>query len=117
MKLRELVDDIVIDPRQLTDYALDPENPKGKDKALMFQKHLGYTKENYQLLIDQINQRVLDAEVIPQNEDRYGVRYQIDLEITGIEAQQVEIVRTGWLIPPDSRQARLTTLYIPTRSL
>jgi filamentous hemagglutinin len=117
MKLRQLVDDIVIDPRKLTDYALDPENPKGKDKARIFQKHLGYTKENYQLLIDQINQRVLDAEAIPQNEDRYGVRYQIDLEITGIEAQQVEIVRTGWLIPPDSRQARLTTLYIPTRSL
>lgn len=115
MKLRELVDDIVIDPRKLTDYALDPENPKGKDKALMFQRHLGYTKENYQLLIDQINQHVLDAEAIPQNEDRYGIRYQIDLEIRGIEAQQIEIVRTGWLIPLNSRQARLTTLYIPTR--
>jgi hypothetical protein len=115
MKLGELVDEIVIDPRKLTDYALDLESPKGKDKALMFQRHLGYTKDNYRILIDRIVQQVLDAEAIPQNEDRYGTRYQIDLEITGIEAQQIEIVRTGWLIPLNSRQARLTTLYIPKK--
>lgn len=41
MKLRELVDQILIDPRKLTDYALDMDNPKGKDKAVMFQRHLG----------------------------------------------------------------------------
>ena len=116
MKLRELVDEILIDPRKLTDYALDPDNPKGKDKAVMFQRHLGYTKDNYQLLLDQIYERVLDAEAIPQTEDRYGIRYRIDLEIQGIEATQIEIVRTGWLIPPDSNQARLTTLYISKRS-
>jgi hypothetical protein len=28
MKLRELVDEVIIDPRKLTDYALDLENPK-----------------------------------------------------------------------------------------
>ncbi len=38
MKLGELVDEIVIDPRKLTDYALDPENPKGKDKAWLTDK-------------------------------------------------------------------------------
>jgi hypothetical protein len=115
MKLRELVNEVIIDPRKLTDYALDPENPKGKDKAVMFQRHLGYTKDNYQLLLNQLYDRSLDAEAIPKNEDQFGVRYQVDLEIQGVEAQQIEIVRTGWLIPPNSDQARLTTLYIPKR--
>jgi filamentous hemagglutinin len=115
MQLRELVDEVLIDPRKLTDYALDPDNPKGRDKAVMFQRHLGYTKDNYQLLLDQIYERVLDAEAIPQNEDRYGIRYQIDLEIQGIDATQIEIVRTGWIIAPGSNQARLTTLYISKR--
>jgi hypothetical protein len=115
MKLRELVDEVIIDPRKLTDYALDLENPKGKDKAVMFQRHLGFTKDNYQLLLDQIYNLVLDAEAIPQNEDQFGMRYQIDLQIQGIEAEQIEIVRTGWLIPPSSKQARLTTLCIPKR--
>lgn len=94
---------------------MDPENPKGKDKAVMFEKYLGYTKDNYQSLLDQINDLVLDA-AIPQNQDQFGTRYRVDLEIKGIEMQQVEIVRTGWLIPPNSRQARLTTLYITKKS-
>jgi hypothetical protein len=115
MKLRELVTEVIIDPRKLTDYALDPENPKDKDKAVMFQRHLGYTKDNYQLLLDQVYDLVLNAEAIPQNEDKFGTRYRIDLEIQGIEVQQIEIVRTGWLIPPNSNQARLTTLYITKR--
>jgi hypothetical protein len=115
MKLKELVDELMIDPRKLTDYALDLENPKGKDKAVMFQRHLGFTKDNYQLLLNQIYILVLDADAIPQNEDQFGMRYQIDLQIQGVEAEQIEIVRTGWLIPPNSKQARLTTLYIPKR--
>ncbi len=116
MKLRELVDEIIIDPRKLTNYALDPDNPKGKDKAVMFERHLGYTKDNYQPLLDQINDLVLDAEALPQNQDQFGMRYRVDLEIQGIEVQQIEVVRTGWLIPPNSNQARLTTLYITKRS-
>lgn len=116
LKLRELVDEIVIDPRKLTNYALDPENPKGKNKALMFAQHLGYTKDNYQPLLEQINQKVLDAEAIPQNQDQYGTRYQVDLDIQGIEPQQIETVRTGWLIPENSKQARLVTIFIKKRS-
>jgi hypothetical protein len=115
MKLKELVEEVIIDPRKLTEYALDLENPKGKDKAVMFQRHLGFTKDNHQLLLDQIYNLVLDADAIPQNEDQFGMRYQIDLQIQGIEAEQIEIVRTGWLIPPNSKQARLITLYIPKR--
>ncbi len=115
MKLRELVNEILIDPRKLTAYALDPENPKGKNKAFMFEKYLGYTKDNYQPLLDQIYSQALDAEAIPQNTDQYGTRYQIDLQIQGIESEQIEIVRTGWLIAPNSKQARLATIYIPKR--
>jgi hypothetical protein len=115
MKLREIIDEVIIDPRKLTDYALDPDNPKGKDKAVMFQRHLGFEKDNYQILLDQIYHLVLDADAIPQNEDQFGMRYRIDLQIQGIEAEQIEIVRTGWLVPPNSKQARLTTLYITRR--
>jgi hypothetical protein len=73
MKLKELVDEVIIDTRKLTDYALDLENPKGKDKAVMFQRHLGFTKDNYQLLLNQIYNLVLDADAIPQNEDQFGM--------------------------------------------
>ena len=112
MKLREYADEILIDPRKLTNYVLDLENPKGKNKALMFQKHLGYTKDNYQALLEQIQTKALDAEATPQLEDKYGTRYQVELQIQGIQPEQIETVRTGWLVPPDSNQARLITAYI-----
>jgi hypothetical protein len=52
MKMRELASEITIDPRKLTDYALDPKSPKGKDKAQMFQRYLGYSKEDYHILLN-----------------------------------------------------------------
>ncbi len=51
MKLREIAAQIQIDPCKLTDYALNPENPVGKDKAFMFQKHLGFTRSNHEPLL------------------------------------------------------------------
>lgn len=95
MKLKDLVDSVFIDPRKLTDYALCLENPKGKDKALMFQRYLGYTRDNYQILLNQLQDQALDTQAIPQREDQHGQRYQIDLEIQGIQPAQREIVRTG----------------------
>ena len=47
MKLRDIVSEIVIDSRKLTEYVLDPDNPKGADKAIMFECHLGFTRDNY----------------------------------------------------------------------
>ncbi len=50
MKFGEIVTTIIIDDRKLTDYALNLDNPKGLNKARMFQFYLGYTKHNYQKL-------------------------------------------------------------------
>ena len=112
MKLKEYAEQIRIEPRKLTNYALDPDNPKGKNKALMFQQHLGYNKENYQVLLEQILSKAPETEAIPQNQDQYGTRYQVDIEIQGIEPHQTEIVRTAWLMAPNTKQARLITAYI-----
>ncbi|HEY9872366.1 MAG TPA: hypothetical protein V6D12_02970 [Candidatus Obscuribacterales bacterium] len=115
MKLRDIVSRIVIDPRKLSEYALNPDNPVGADKAVMFQRHLGFTRDNYQLLLEQISAQALEAEAILQRTDKHGQRYQVDLEIIGVEEGQREIVRTGWIVEPDSDVARLVTLYVRRR--
>ncbi len=112
MKLKDLVDEILIEPRKLTDYILCFTNPEGKHKALMFQQHLGYTRDNYQSLLDQIQAQALEAKAIPQQIDQYGQRYQVDLEIQGNQPHQRENVRTGWIIPANAHYARLLTAYI-----
>ena len=80
----------------------------------MFQQRLGYTKDNYELLLQQIQERASDAEATPTQADEYGQRYQVDLEIVGLQNQQ-EMVRTGWIVEPESNEARLVTLYVRKR--
>jgi len=111
MKLGDIVSRIVIDKRKLTDYALNTDNPVGADKAVMFQRDLGFTLDNYQLLLEQISTQALDAEAILGRADQHGQRYTVDLDITGTQGQR-EIVRTGWIVEPDSDEARLVTLYV-----
>ena len=62
MKLRDLVSRVVSDPRKLTEYALNPDNPKGADKAVMFRRHLGFTQDNYEVLLEQILSQALEAD-------------------------------------------------------
>ncbi len=114
MKLREIVTRLVIPPRKLTDYALNLENPVGRDKAFMFQRHLGFTQDNYELLMAQISEQALDNEAVLGRNDEHGQRYTVDLEIIGTEGQR-EIVRTGWIVEPESDMARLVTLYVRRR--
>lgn len=115
MKLRDIATDIIIDSRKPTEYALNPDNPKGADKAVMFERHLGFTKDNYQLLLDQIKSTVLDAEAILQKRDIHGQRYRVDLEIRGVQREQKEIVITAWIVGQNSTVARLVTLYVRKR--
>jgi len=115
VKLRNVVSRLSIDPRKLTDYALNPASPKGADKAVMFRRHLGFTQDNFQLLLAQIESQALDAEAVPGFEDRHGQRFQVDLAIMGIEPCQQEVVRTGWIVGPGEDLARLATLYVRRR--
>ncbi len=116
MKLKELVNKLEIDVRKLTDYALKRNSPKGADKAVMFMKHLGYTANNYQFLLDQIYAKALEQEAIFHSRDEFGERYNIDLQVRGIETGQLETVRIGWIIASNSDTARLITIYIRKRS-
>ncbi|MEB3211727.1 MAG: hypothetical protein VKL39_10240 [Leptolyngbyaceae bacterium] len=65
VRLKDIVSQIFIDPRKLTSYALDLESLRGRDKAIAFQKYLGFTRENYQLLLKQVQDKVMDAEAVP----------------------------------------------------
>ena len=109
MKLRDLAGHVIIDLRKLTEYALNPENPIGRHKARVFEAMLGYTQDNYQALLEQIEAQALDADAVVQHVDAYGQHVYADLEIVGVAGQRAS-VRTGWLVAPGSDEARLITL-------
>lgn len=111
MKLGDVASRVTIDPRKLTEYALDPEHPLGCHKAYVFERVLGFTIDNYRELLEQIERAALSAEAHLRRTDAYGSHYTVDLKVTGPEGQRA-VVRTGWLVASDSEEARLTTLYV-----
>ena len=114
MQLRDIVSRLSIDQRKLTAYVLDPDNPIGRHKALVFERRLGFAKDNHALLVRQIESQVLDAEASLQRTDQYGRHYRVDLEIIGV-LQQREVVRTGWLVASGDDAAQLVTCYVRRR--
>lgn len=114
MKLAEFVAKIVIDERKLTHYVLNKDSPSGKHKAILFENVLGFTQNNYRGLLARIETGALLTEAIFHSEDKYGKRYTVDIPVEGTEGQQATI-RTGWLVPLESREAQLITLYVLRR--
>ncbi len=116
MKLSDIVKRVIIDHRKLTHYALDYDSPYGRHKAVLFKEVLGFTKENYESLIRQVEKNAPDAESVFHSEDRFGKRYAVDLEIEGNNGQRA-IVRTGWLVADDNDKAYLVTIYVKERKI
>lgn len=114
MKLDDVVSRITIDSRKLTEYALDPDNPVGRHKAYVFERTLGFTKNHWTYLAEQIEMLALASEAVLRHTDHHGSHYSVDLEVTGLQGQQA-VVRTGWLVTSGSDEARLTTLYVRKR--
>jgi filamentous hemagglutinin len=114
LKLSDIANRIIIDPRKLTHYALDPNSPHGKHKAVLFERLLGFTRENCAGLIHQIETRSPQAEAVFHSEDEFGKRYEVDVLVEGIAGQQAT-VRTGWLILSGTYDAHLVTLYVRKR--
>jgi len=98
MKLRDIVCHVIIDHRKFTEYALSQESPRGRHKAIVFKWALGFTRENYTDLLEQIKENILDEPATFHGEDEFGRRYTVDLTVLGTEGRQ-GAVRTGWLVP------------------
>ncbi len=115
MKLGDIVDRIYIDPRKLTEYALNPEHPRGGHKAKVFKSALGYDKQNYENLKSQIESQVLDSDAKEGMTDKHGKRYVVDILIKGYSGKEA-MIRTCWLVPPGTKEGRLTTLLVRKKS-
>jgi RHS repeat-associated protein len=105
------VENAQIDPRKLTEYALDPKSDVGSHKARVFKSALGYDQSNADDLMKQIYDKLPESQATVGKLDNYGQRYTVDLDITGANGN-VATVRTGWIIGSKSDSPRLTTLMV-----
>ena len=103
-------DKAVIDPRKLTDYALNPAHPVGGNKAKVFESALGFTQSNADNLLQQIRQGVAHHPPVPGTVDKFGSRFTVDIPVAGPNGNGV--VRTGWIFKGESEVPELTTLFV-----
>lgn len=104
-------DKAIVDPRKIINYALDFDNDQGKDKSKHFEKVLGFTKNNANLLIKQIQENVSNYKAEIRKLDQYGQRYAVLMPIIGVNGNTA-IVHTGWIIDSGKTIPRLVTVYI-----
>lgn len=104
----------VINIEKLRDYSLNPDHPKGKHKAHVFQEKLGLRAEHAERLREQILEAVLKSEAIEQSPSAYGRRFVVDFQAQrGVGYVMTHaIIRTAWIIRNDEDFPRLTSCYI-----
>jgi hypothetical protein len=103
---------VTVDIAKLRDYCLNPEHPRGKHKARVFETVLGLTARDAHVL----EQALLDAvdrhreDMRPGVQDEYGQRYLLDFEMT--TNMGTATIRSAWIVRTAEVELRLTTCCI-----
>ncbi|WP_079908063.1 phage minor capsid protein [Carboxydocella sp. JDF658] len=104
-----------IPENKLLGYALNIEHAKGgRDKAIAFEKALGYNKSNYRQLIEDVKANLSKYPAVYKGNTKYGDKYEVRMELTGPNGKTAPVI-TGWLIEKETGRPRLTTIYVDKR--
>lgn len=105
----------VIPPEKLINYALNKKHRGGgKDKAIAFERALGYTVDNYEQLIEEVLANLLMYPAVYKGSTKYGKKYEVKMELAGPNGKTATVI-TGWLVEKETGRPRLTTIYIDKR--
>ena len=104
----------IIPKEKLVDYALNMQHPIGKDKAIAFEKALGYNQSNYEKLIDNVKRNIPNYNAVHKGSNEYGEKYEILMTLFG-ENKKYANVKTGWIVEKETNQTKLTSLYVTSR--
>lgn len=103
--------DADIPKEKLAAYVLNPNHPVGRDKALVFERVLGYTESNWEDLERRIRDGLRRFPATKRRETQFGTPFEVVMEITGPVGRTAK-VKTGWLIDRGSKIPRLISAYI-----
>ena len=97
---------------KFTEYSLDYDNPNAPGKAEAYERGLGYTKENAEVLIRQISDYVTSGKQpyeISQSE--YGTKYKFRIPVTGPNGKTKNVIAV-YQIDAGKTVPRLITNYL-----
>ena len=103
-----------IPKEKFTKYALDPI--KQPDKARAFKEALGYTIENYEYLIDNIQKNFDESLLKLKASDKYGDRYELVMNLKGANGKNANVC-TAWIKENANSEPRLTSAYVTKKEV
>jgi Domain of unknown function (DUF6883) len=99
-----------VDIRKLRDYCLNPDHPRGRDKARVFRAALGLTADDAPTLREILLRAAVSQDVTFTGEHEYGVRFVIEFEIEGAVGRAQ--IQSTWLVRHDEDFPRLITCFV-----
>jgi len=103
-------DEAIVDLRKLREYCLNPEHPRGKHKARVFQDALGLGREDAAELGERILKAILVEEAERGTTDAYGTRFTADF--TCERHGKSALIRSCWIVKKGEHAPRLTSCYV-----
>ncbi len=95
---------------KLEAYALNMNHDIGKNKAIVFEKALGYNSSNAIDLEHEIKKGLLHYRMQDTGDKGYGRTARVTMLITGPKGTQP--VETGWIYDSDQTTPRMVTVYV-----
>lgn len=110
------LENAVLPKEKFLDYCLNKEHPQGRDKAVAFDKILGYNKDNYQELIAELKNNLGQYKALKKGVNKYGIRYQVIMPIKGPNGNTASVL-TGWIVSFGEENPVLTSVYITKKKV
>lgn len=102
----------VIAIEKLRDYVLNPDHPKGQNKARVFKAMLGIERKHATAFAEIIKETLVRAPAIKNEDSDYGSRWVTHHEIVGINGRPA-VVTVAWLFKTEQLEVPvLITCYI-----
>ena len=101
----------VLPREKLEKYVLDPTNPVGKHKAIVFESALGFVQSNWDLLAKAILDELPYYEAVLGRQDGYGRRYAVTMPIMGPNGQTADVL-TAWIFDTGKDYPRFVTAIV-----
>ena len=100
----------IIDMRKIRYYCLSKEHPRGRHKALVYERVLGMTAQHSEELRNALKRAAEERDASIGHSDRYGVRYIIDFELE--RGDTSAMVRSCWIVRSGETEPRFITSYV-----
>jgi hypothetical protein len=100
----------IIPIEKLRKYCLNPNHTVGGHKAHLFERLIGLTSDNSEMLQRHLSEIARTGEAAIGKQNEYGQRYVIDFDMA--TKKGMAKVRSTWIILSNEDFPRLTSCYI-----